>query len=90
MRDLETVFTPRRLQDQRVDPEATGLPVAPSMLTLVRDWSDVTKIKASAIADAVMCTEPTDFSSWLQPFASSDGSARSQALIENQKTLALS
>lgn len=46
-------------------PEMGGLPAAPSLLVLVRDWSDLSRVKASAISDAVMSTPPADLRAWL-------------------------
>jgi deoxyguanosine kinase len=84
VRDLDSVFTPRWLKTQRVAVGAPGLAPAPSLMTLVRDWSDLTKVKPTAIVDAIMCTEPIDFDAWYRAFE--DGTAeRAAALVEQQQ-----
>ena len=63
------VFMPKWLaHGAAVAADAPGLPAAPSLLVLVRDWSDPTRVKPSVVADAVMCSEPTDLTEWLAPF----------------------
>lgn len=69
LRDLPHVFTPKWLSEERVAPSSGGLPAAPSLMILVRDWSqDLAQLKPSAICDAVMCTEPADVDAWLAPW----------------------
>lgn len=69
LRDLPRVFTPKWLTAERVPPNAEGLPAAPALMILVRDWSqDLEKLNSKAICDAVMCTEPTDLDEWLAPW----------------------
>ena len=69
LRDLPHVFTPKWLSEERVAPGGDGLPAAPSLLVLVRDWSqDLAQLKPAAICDAVMCTEPADLDAWLAPW----------------------
>lgn len=70
LRDLDTVFVPRWLHHQKVAKDAPGLAAAPSLMTLVRDWSDLSNVKPTAIADAVMCTDPVDLGRWIAPFYS--------------------
>ena len=47
-----------------------SLPPAPSLSVLVRDWSDLSRVRTSAIADAVMCTNPSSLEAWLAPLRS--------------------
>lgn len=76
LRDLEWVYTPQRwLSTKRVPLSAPGLPPAPSNLILARDWNLLTSIKPTAVADAVYCTEPTDFAEWIAPFRASDAAS---------------
>jgi len=67
LRDLDEVFTPRWLLSERVAVNKPGLAAAPSKMTLVRDWSDLSKVSNRAIVDAVMSTPPTAFDAWLEP-----------------------
>jgi deoxyadenosine/deoxycytidine kinase len=82
VRDLEKVFTPYRMKVQRVPKEAPGLAAAPSLMTLVRDWSDLSTVKPTAIVDAVMCTEPTDFEQWMMPYLAAGFAERAAAIID--------
>ena len=68
LRDLDTVFTPKWMEAVRMPVDSPGLAPAPSLLTLVRDWSDLTKVKPTAIGDAVLCTDPVDLTSWFAPY----------------------
>ena len=69
LRDLGHVYTPQRwLHSKRVEPSAPGLPPAPSLLVLARDWNVLDTVKPTAIADAVYCTEPSVFETWLNGF----------------------
>ena len=88
VRDLERVFTPTWMQPMRVPRDAPGLAAAPSLLVLVRDWSDLSKVKPTAIGDAVMCTDPTDFDAWYAPFQAEGLDARVTALL-HQSALAI-
>jgi len=82
LRDVDTVFTPRWMAAQRISPDAPGLAPAPSLLTLVRDWSDLSKVKPTAIGDAVMCTDPVDYSAWYAPFKAEGVASRIAALLQ--------
>jgi len=84
LRDLDTVFTPRWLQSQRVPLDAPGLAPAPSLQTLVRDWSDLSAVKPVAIGDAVMCTEPTDLDAWFAPFRAKGNAERVAAVLDSK------
>ena len=83
LRDKENVFTPRWLKAERVAPEAPGLPAAPSMLVLVRDWSDLSRVKLATISDAVFCTDPTSFDAWIGPWKAETVDARVEALLQD-------
>lgn len=83
LRDKENVFTPRWLKAERVAPEAPGLPVAPSLLVLVRDWSDLSRVKLATISDAVFCTDPTSFDAWIGPWKAETVDARVEALLQD-------
>lgn len=85
VRDLPSVFTPRWLQSQRMAANAPGLVAAPSLMTLVRNWSDLSKVKPTAIVDAVYCTEPTDFDSWFEPFETRNLAERTFALARRNQ-----
>mmetsp|Transcript_14443 Transcript_14443/g.33028 ORF Transcript_14443/g.33028 Transcript_14443/m.33028 type:complete len:256 (-) Transcript_14443:72-839(-) len=67
VRDLGKVFTPRWLRSQRVAEETPGLAAAPSAMTLVRDWSDLSKVRPTGVVDAVMSTPPVELGAWLEP-----------------------
>ena len=67
LRDFPTVYTPPAMRSKRVPPSAPGLSAAPSLLTLVRNWSDLSAVRPTAIGDAVLCTEPVDFNGWMEP-----------------------
>ena len=82
LRDLPSVFTPRWLHSERVPVEAAGIPPAPSLMVLVRDWSDLSNVKAKVVADAVMCTEPIDFSAWIAPYQAEGNDAHVKELLE--------
>ena len=82
LRDKENVYTPNWLKAARIAPEAAGLPAAPSLLVLVRDWSDLSRVKPSTVADAVYCTDPTSFDAWLAPFKADGMGARIEALLQ--------
>ena len=47
----------------------------------MRDWSDLSRVKASAIADAVMSTPPLPLDSWLARFRHAKGFERLDALL---------
>ena len=68
LHDVERVYTPTWMRDKRVMPDEARLPCAPSTLILVRDWSDLSNVKPTWIADAVYCTEPCDHLQWLGAF----------------------
>lgn len=56
----------RALAGRVADAVDAGLTPAPSLLVLMRDWSDPSALERStAIADAVMCGEPHDVDAWL-------------------------
>lgn len=57
------------------------------MSVLVRDWSDLSRIRASAIADAVMSTPPINLEQWLEPFRAN--AERVHALLAAEPTAAL-
>ena len=61
--------------------DAPGLPPAPSLMTLVRDWSDLATVKPTAIVDAIMCTEPTEFEGWMKPALAQSFAERVEAII---------
>ena len=88
VRDLDTVFTPRFLKSQRVPVDAPGLAPAPSLMTLVRDWSDLQKVKPTAVIDAVMCTEPIEFDGWYASFEAEGVAERVDALLGEQHQVA--
>ena len=48
----------------------------------MRDWSDLTLTKPSAIADAVMCTPPTPLETWLAGFKAAATAERTGSLLE--------
>ena len=80
LRDLDHVYTPQRwLQSKRVGGKDPGLPAAPSLLILARDWNVLEHVRPTAIADAVYCTEPCDFEAWVAPFRASDAEALATA-----------
>ena len=80
LRDVESVVTPKWLAGERVAADAPGIPAAPSKEVLVRDWSDLAKVSPKVLVDAIFCTNPSDFRSWLSPFR--DNADRVAALIE--------
>jgi len=87
LRELPKAYTLRWVDGQRseraaVGIEQGGLPAAPSLLTLVRDWSDLSLTKPSAIADAVMCTPPTPLEEWLAAFKAAATAERIGAVLE--------
>eukprot|EP00964_Phaeocystis_antarctica_P026710 scaffold15046_cov72-Phaeocystis_antarctica.AAC.2 len=87
LRELPKAYTLRWVDGQRseraaVGIEQGGLPAAPSLLTLVRDWSDLSLTKPSAIADAVMCTPPTLLEEWLAAFKAAATAERIGAVLE--------
>lgn len=83
LRDLDKAFKLRFVQDKRPPLSAAegGLPAAPSLMVLVRDWSDLTRIKASAITDAVMSTPPVPLEQWLSSSLSAANVAKAEAII---------
>lgn len=83
LRDKDNVFTPRWLKAERVAPEAPGLPAAPSLLVLVRDWSDLSRVKLATISDAVFCTDPTSFDAWIGPWKAETVDARVEVLLQD-------
>ena len=85
LRDLDRVHTPKWLQAKRVAPDAPGLAAAPSLMILVRDWSDLSKVKPTEIGDAVMCTDPArgGLEAWIAPFRASGVAERLAALLED-------
>lgn len=87
LRDLPTVITPKHLAAERVSLATPGLTPAPSLQTLVRNWSDLSKVRPTAIADAVLCTEPVDFAAWIAPFEAEGVSARMDALLAPLQTV---
>lgn len=82
LRDLPNVVTPRWLHTQRLPVDAPGLAPAPSLATLVRDWSDLSTVRPTAIVDAIMCTEPHDAAMWLAPFYADGFSERVAAILD--------
>ena len=82
LRDLPSVFTPPSMNCERVPATAPGLAAAPSLLTLVRNWSDLSTVKPTAIADAVMCTDPTDLDGYMEPFRAEHMDTRIAALLQ--------
>ena len=81
LRDFPTVFTPPAMHSKRVPPSAPGLYAAPSLLTLVRNWSDLSKVRPTAIGDAVLCTEPSDFNSWMETYRAEGNAERVAELL---------
>lgn len=83
LRDIDKAFKLRFVQDKRPQPSPAegGLPAAPSLMVLVRDWSDLTRVKASAIADAVMSTPPVPLEQWLSSSLSAANVTKAEAII---------
>lgn len=84
LRDIDKAFKLRFVQDKRpppLSPAEGGLPAAPSLMVLVRDWSDLTRVKVSAIADAVMSTPPVPLEQWLSSSLSAANIAKAEAII---------
>lgn len=84
LRDIPSVVTPKALNSHRVPADAPGLVAAPSRLTLVRGWSDLTQVKPTAIADAVMCTDPTNFEQWIAPCRDEAIAERVAAILQSE------
>ena len=84
---IDRVCSPK-MAERRIAPSKARLPAAPSLLILVRDWSNPDSIKPTQIADVMYCTEPTNLDAWLGPFASGGQAARVQAVLdpEDQRT----
>ena len=87
LRDLDKSYKLRWLHGQRssrgcVGEDKGGLPSAPSLLVLVRDWSDLSNTKPSAIADAIMCTPPVPTEEWLSRFNAAGNEERVRVLLE--------
>ena len=59
-------------------------------MTLVRDWSgtEMGSVKATAIADAVACTDPIDFAHWLAPFPAAADPERVATLVAHDEAAA--
>ena len=68
---------PLRPRSGRVAPLDRAAPLC----LQVRDWSDLSRVKASAIADAVMSTPPLPLDSWLARFRHAKGFERLDALL---------
>jgi hypothetical protein len=50
---------------------------------LVRDWSDLSRVKLATISDAVFCTDPTSFDAWIGPWKAETVDARVEALLQD-------